>query len=177
MGAQKILVEFEKRKINIRIFDPPLTGNQLEKYCNVKGARIPYSSDEFSLFGEAVLEDKLFGTLVVSKEIWSDDVDKGPNYDLLDRIVIKLLERSGAVIGTIEERLLKEFALSSATPLFSVILKSSPFIIDFDLDSDKLIFPFLTQAGKGLFNVFQISKKVGNNFSIKKKIIDLKKNA
>jgi len=168
------LAEFEKRKINIRIFDPPLTGNQLEKYCNVKGVRIPYSSDEFSLFGEAVLEDKLVGTLVVSKEIWSDDVDKGPNYDLLDRIVIKLLERSGAVIGTIEERLLKEFALSSVTPLFSVILKSSPFIIDFDLDSDKLIFPFLTQAGKGLFNVFQISKKVGNNFSIKKKIIDRK---
>jgi len=168
------MAEFEKRKINIRLFDPPLTGNQLEKYCNVKGVRIPYSSDEFSLFGEAVLEDKLVGTLVVSKEIWSDDVDKGPNYDLLDRIVIKLLERSGAVIGTIEERLLKEFALSSVTPLFSVILKSSPFIIDFDLDSDKLIFPFLTQAGKGLFNVFQISKKVGNNFSIKKKIIDRK---
>ncbi len=168
------MAEFEKRKINIRIFDPPLTGNQLEKYCNVKGVRIPYSSDEFSLFGEAVLEDKLFGTLVVSKEIWSDDVDKGPNYDLLDRIVIKLLERSGAVIGTIEERLLKEFALSSVTPLFSVILKSSPFIIDFDLDSDKLIFPLLTQAGKGLFNVFQISKKVGNNFSIKKKLIDRK---
>jgi hypothetical protein len=174
MGAQKIMAEFEKRKINIKIFDPPLTGNQLTKYCDVKGVRIPYSSDEFSLFGEALLEDKLFGTLVVSKEIWSDDVNKGPNYDLLDRLVIKLLERSGAVMGTIEERLLKEFTLSSATPLFSIILKSSPLIIDFDLDSDKLSFPFLTESGKGLFNIFQISKKIGNNFQIKKKIIDRK---
>lgn len=174
MGAQKIMTEFEKRKINLRIFDPPLTGNQLEKYCSVKGVRIPYSSDEFKLFGEAIIEDKLFGTLVVSKEIWSDDVDKGPNYDLLDRIVIKLLERSGAVIGTIEERLLKEFTLSSITPIFAVILSSSEFMIDFDLDSDKWVFPFLAQAGKGLFNVFQISKKVGNNFQIKKRIIDRK---
>jgi hypothetical protein len=69
---------------------------------------------------------------------------------------------------------LKEFALYSVTPIFSVILNSSPFLIDFELDSDKWIFPFLTESGKGLFNVFQISKKVGNNYQIKKRIIDRK---
>ena len=173
------MAEFDQKKINIKIFDPPLTGHQLLKYMDLKGVRIHSAeiSDESSLLGEVNLETKLVGVLVSQKEIWADNINKGPNYDLLDRVIIKFLERTGTTIGTIEERLLKEFMLSSLSdrfPLFTIFLKSIPFIIDFEIDSDKFVFALPNKAGKGVFDVFEVDKKIGNNFSIKKKFSDRK---
>jgi len=171
------MAEFDKRKINIKIFDPPLTGNQIAKYTEFKGMHITGSPNE-SLLGEVVIDDKLFGTLVLKKEIWSDNLSRGPNYDFLDRIVIKFLQRTGTAIGTIEERLFKEFALypvSERLPLFAIILKSLPYFIDFEIEqSDRLIFPLPNKTGKGVFDVFQFDRKVGNSFTIKKKFLDRK---
>lgn len=171
------MAEFDQRKINIKIFDPPLTGTQLAKYTEFKGVRVSEAND-FLLLGEVVIENQLFGTLVSKKEVWSDNLRKGPNYDFLDRIVIKFLQRTGTAIGTIEERLFKEFMLyplSERLPLFTISLKSLPYFIDFEIDSsDKIIFPLPNKAGKGVFDLFQVEKKAGNNFIIKKKFIDRK---
>lgn len=164
------------RKIIIKFVDPPLKGEELDEYAEVEKLKIHKFADETQLIGIIFGEEgELKGMLGLEVEKWVDRSSFHPDYDLLERVRVKLFNKGGSPEGVIEERLIKELAMPTSShqlPIFTVSLQGLPYAVDIDRDSDKFVFALMTNPRKGMIEIFQISKKLlRSSFEVKRKYL------
>jgi len=124
-------------KFTVKIFDPPLIDNELDEYAASKRLNLTRFTNSTFLLGEIFDGKQLYGVLGLEREKWIDKSLYNPDYDLINRISIKLYDKSGKIIGKTEERLIKELSRSTE-PIFSTYLKTLPYVLDIEKESDKL---------------------------------------
>jgi len=172
--------EIVQKKMVMKIFDTPLSSNEMKGYAASKDVKISSVSKDTFLLGEISIDSHIYGLLGLDKEYWSDDKKSAPNLDILDRIILRLYDRSGRNIGLIEERVLKELSESTIggrLPSFTITLSHLEYLIDIEKESDKFVFPLLMEKSKGIFEIFQITKKgmaIGADYIVTRKLADEK---
>ena len=163
------------KKVLIKLLDKPLKGKELTEYAVSKKMKFGGFSDHTALIGEIYEDKKMTGLLGMEIEPWADYSSFHHNYDLLNRMRIKLFSRGGKRIGVIEERLIKELSMPTSShkiPLFTAILKDLPYAVDLDKDSDKFVFAVLTDTRKKILEIFQMSKKTFRlSYEVKRKYL------
>lgn len=164
-----------QRKITVNILDKPLTGKKIDEYAAKKKVKVSKFSDNTWLVGEIYFGKRFHGILGLEKETWPDYQSFHPNFDIINRMTIKMFDKAGKIIGKIEERLIKELAIhgmSGKLPVFTAALQTYPYMIDLERESEKLVFSMLSSKTRGMLDIFQISKKsfaIRSNFTIKRK--------
>ncbi len=164
------------KKVVIKLKDKPLTGNDLDDYARSRKMKFGGFSDNTGLIGEVYNdEEKLVGLLGMETEPWSDYSSFHHNYDLMNRLRIKLFSKGGNKIGVIEERLIKELSMPTSShkiPIFTAIIKNLPYAVDLDKDSDKFVFAVVTDTRKKILEIFQMNKKTFRlSFEVKRKYL------
>ncbi|MFX1294505.1 MAG: hypothetical protein ACFFD2_06595 [Promethearchaeota archaeon] len=154
------MTEIVQKEIKMKIYKTPITDNQMQNQMREVDIQIRKLSKDSFYLGEVWIDENIYGVLELEKEYWAGKSKF--DLDFLDQITIKLLDTSGKTIGIIEERLLKELmqsAVSGKLPVFTITLKGIPYMIDIEKESNKLVFPVITNKSKGIFEIFQLSKK------------------
>ena len=173
------MAETIQKKIEMKIFDTPISSDEVISYAADKGIKISKVSKDTFLLGEVSVDNQIYGLLGLEKEYWSDE-KSGAMAGMLDQTTVKLFDKSGKGTGLIEERMLKELSQSISggkLPVFTITLKYFPYIIDIEKESDKFVFPLLINKTRGTFEIFQISKKavaIGADFIVTRKLGDSK---
>lgn len=171
--------ETVQKKIKMKMLKAAVKGMDAKDYIESLDIDIKKVSKDSLFLGEVFVDDRIYGLLGLEKEFWSDESTPS-DLEYLDRIALKLYDAKGKSVGVIEERLVKELTqsiVSGTLPVFTAILKGSPYIIDIEKESNKLVFPLLVNKSKGFFDIFQISKKalaIGADFTVERKIGDEK---
>jgi len=173
------MAETIQKKIEMKIFDTPISSDEVISYAADKGIKISKVSKDTFLLGEVSVDNQIYGLLGLEKEYWSDE-KSGAMAGMLDQTTVRLFDKSGKGTGLIEERMLKELSQSISggkLPVFTITLKYFPYIIDIEKESDKFVFPLLINKTRGTFEIFQISKKavaIGADFIVTRKLGDSK---
>jgi len=170
--------EIVQREIKMKIYKAPYTNSKMHEQMldeDIKIKKLP--QDRFYL-GEIYVDGRIYGVLGMEKEYWSSK--STPDLDYLDRLILTLYDKKGKTAGLIEERVLKELmqsAVNGKLPVFTITLRGIPYMIDIEKESDKLVFPLLTNKSKNIFEIFQLSKKtlaIGADFVVTRKLTDQK---
>ncbi|MHA1266255.1 MAG: hypothetical protein ACTSRS_13565 [Candidatus Helarchaeota archaeon] len=167
--------EIVEKKIQMKVSKNALKDSKLGQY----EIKLPKLSADSFLMGEIFIDGEIYGLLGLDKEYWTEDSTM-LDLDTFERLILKLYNKRGRNIGMIEERVLKELSQSvvkGTLPVFSITLNSSPYVIDIEKESNQLVFPLLTDEKRGIFEIFQISKKalaIGADYTVTRKVGDQK---
>ncbi len=170
--------EIVLKEIKLKIYKNPFTNSQMHEQMLDEDVKIKKLAKDAFYLGEIRVDDRIYGVLELEKEYWADR--STPEVDYLDRIILKLHDKTGKTIGMIEERLLKELMQSTVSgklPVFTITLKGNPYMIDIEKESDKLVFPVLTNKSKNIFEIFVLNKKslaIGADYTVTRKLGDQK---
>ncbi len=170
--------EIVQKEIKMKVYKEPYTNSQMFDQMldeDIKLKKLP--KDTFYL-GEIYVDNRIYGVLGMEKEYWSSK--STPELDFLDRLIINLYDKKGTTAGIIEERVLRELmqsAVSGKLPVFTLTLSGNPYMIDIEKESDKLVFPVLTNQTKKIFEIFELNKKtiaIGADFVVTRKLTNQK---
>lgn len=165
--------ETVQKKIEVKIFKSPLTDSEMKDQISEKDIKVRNLGKASFYLGEILVDQQIYGMLGLEKEYWTDKSAPDQN---LESITINLYDKKGTTMGVIEERLLKELmqsVVSGKMPVFSITFSNIPYLMDIERESDKLIFPLLMDVTKGIFEIFQITKKglaMGADFTVIRKL-------